>query len=272
MIQGLVAGTLAALNSVVAPFGGKHDDVANTFRFALQNPPAAATVCMTRGQDPNIKVKLEPAGEFSVRVKMESRLCNDKQKISLQKTNFVLPMDVFDNAFLATLVEERPYILQDVVDPSHPQSRSRLKVTRLKDSLFSKLATDKLAPGANAHATTAVAMQAFMIEWVPISATAAPQHPPLTIWLKANGSSENSPAQSNEKRLASRTDRQIKDLAGDHQSPRRPSSLTDASPSHRLNASNVSLLTFPWERFAYSLKNEELVGQLSGAEIRPNKR
>ena len=268
MIQGLIAGTLAALNSVVAPFGGKHDDVANTFRFALQNPPAAATVCMTRGQDPSVKVKLEPAGEFSVRVKMESRLCNDKQKLSLQKTNFVLPMDVFDNAFLATLVEERPYILQDVVDPSHPQSRSRLKVTRLKDSLFSKLATDKLAPGANAHATVSVSMQAFMIEWVPISAAALPEHPPLTVWMKASGSSENATGNTNDKRLASRADRQ----AGDHQSPRQPSSLTDASPSHSMNASNAPLLTFPWERFAYTMKNNELIGQLSGAEVRPKKR
>jgi hypothetical protein len=270
MIQGLVAGTLAALNSIVAPLGTGHDDVANTFRFAVQNAPPAATACMSRGQDPTVRIKLEPAGEFTVAVRMETKLCNAKQKLAIQKSSVVLPLDVFDNAFLASLVVGRPYILQAIDDPSHPEYKSRLKVTRLKESLFANLSAGKLGPGAgaaagvasvnptaasvaNAQVANGVPVRAFLIEWVPNSATAAPEHPPLTVWMKVDPAEYS----ASQKRLAS----------GDKSSAgtRKPISVTDSHP-HRSaydgRAAEASLLTFPWERFSYSMKKDEVVGLL----------
>ena len=243
MIQGFVAGTLAALNSIVAPLGSGHDNVANTFQFAVQNAPASATSCMPHGHDPSVKIKLEQAGEFSVKVNMESHLCSAKQKLAVQKSSFVLPIDVFDNEFLASLVMDRPYILQAVDDPSHPEFKSRLKITRLKP----------------VESTSA---QAFLIQWVPTMASAQPEHPPLTVWMK----SDKINSESRKKHLA----------LSPHDSAREPSSVTDASPRRSAYdiglGSDASLLTFPWERFAYSMKKEEVVGQLRDSNSKSERR
>ena len=222
MIQGIVAGTLAALNSIIAPLGSGQDNIAQVYRFDVKGAPGAATACMTSRQSPKIQLKLEDAGEFSVRVRIKSQLCGVDRKLHSTAANFVLPLDVFDNDFLSSLGEMRPYIITGVNDPEHPRYKSRLKITRMKPAA---VAANLNSPGSNSTPPT----QGFLIEWVPSSQNETPEHPPLTFWLK-----KANPALA--KAIESRT----------------PQS---ARSTNLASATNEPLLTFPWERFAFTLEN-----------------
>ena len=157
MVNKIVVGTLATLNSIISPLGEPTVLAPQTYHFQLDPTSLVAKNCRvgTVLRQSRVNLDFEDEKDGVVVAHISGLICTSNRQLHPVAENLNLPSVAFDESFLYDLTVDRPYIVS-------AGGQSRVKITRLKS----------LAD-----------LQPISFEWVPLTAEEKPAHQPLTVWL-----------------------------------------------------------------------------------------
>lgn len=176
MLKTFVVGTLTTINSVMTPLSGS-DPNTHIFPLVLAPGKALATApghgACTGTKASFLGLKVETEVDSFIHVTVQGQICNERDGLQPISFAIVLPGDLNDIAFLAHLPANASYVVSKV-----PSARgldiptSRVKITK--------------------RSATADGLIPVELEWLP-SETGHVEHPPMTLWIVADGTETGPP-------------------------------------------------------------------------------
>lgn len=162
MLNRIVVGTLTTLNTMMSPLGGQPEG-AKALTFKLEAPLEQRMACPSLNRNPLI-LKVEPAPESRLILKITGHICTEGKKTELVSIGVSLPKALFDSQFIENLPMNAPYVVSEsAFGIASKTGQSRLKLT-------------KSEPIEGTYT--------LLIEWIPFKANEAPEHEPMTLWLR----------------------------------------------------------------------------------------